>query len=90
MNLKEFLGMSEELVRMKEMDYYRYHSYLNSLESLFKEYQEIENEELREAILAFVRTSIQKFTEVYGGKKYPEDLRKKAQKLIINKAWYFN
>ena len=90
MNLQEYLGMSEELVRIKEMDYYRYHSYLNSLDSLYKEYEEIENEELKEPLLAFIRNSIEKFTDVYGNKKYPEDLRRISQNLIINKQWYFN
>lgn len=90
MNLMEFIGISDELIRMKEMDYYRYHSYLNSIESLYKEYQEIENEELKESMLVFLRASIQKFVEIYGGKRYPEDLRIKAQNLIINKSWSFN
>ena len=87
---KEFAEISDELIRMKEMDYYKFHSFLNGLQTLYERYEKMEDDETREKVLAFAKSSIELFIEVYGKNKWPEDLRKKAQSMIITRNWHFN
>ncbi len=62
------------------MDYYRFYSFLNSLGDVLSSYNKIENEEARLAILGFAQELIRKFTEIYGLKKLPDDVRKRPRK----------
>ena len=87
---KDFIELNDELVRSKEMDFYRFHSFLNSIQEAFELYNKMENEEARLAVLGFTREIIKRFTEIYGMKRLPNDVRKKAQDIIISRDWNFN
>jgi len=90
MFVNEILELSSELNRVKQMEYYKYHSFLNSMEKIFSNYEKIENEEVQLAILSFAQETLRRFTEIYGLKKMPKEVRKAAQNMIIKQKWNFN
>ncbi len=87
---KDLIELNDELVRSKEMEFYRFHSFLNSVQEAFELYNKLENEETRLVILGFTRDIIRRFTEIYGINRLPWDVRKKAQEMIITREWNFN
>ncbi len=87
---KELIELNDEFVRSKEMDFYRFHSFINSIQEAFELYSKLENEEARLAILGFTKEIIRRFTEIYGKNRLPYDVRKKAQEIIIAREWNFN
>ena len=87
---KDLIELNDELVRSKEMEFYRFHSFLNSVQEAFELYNKLENEETKLAILGFTRDIIRRFTEIYGINRLPWDVRKKAQEMIITREWNFN
>ena len=89
MTTNELLKLNSEIVRIKEMDFYKYHTFLNHLNEIFEKHVD-HSEEINEVILLFTREVIQRFSETYGVKHLPETVRKTAQELIIDKEWHFN
>ena len=87
---KEFIEMSDELIRMKEMDYYKYHSFLNKLEVLYNGYESLKDEKAKAHVQEFAKEAIRVFIDTYGGKNYPEPVRKSSQQLIVEMTWNFN
>lgn len=90
MSVNELLELNSEILRRQEMEFYRYHSYLNHISAAFDKFEDIESDEIRSVVLAFAKEIITRFTETYGLRKHPESLRKGAQEIIINKQWNFN
>lgn len=87
---KDYLELNDELERFREMDFYRYSTFLNHIEKAFDTYNKIEDEEARQALLRFAKDIIRRFIETYGANNMPENIRKSAQELIISKDWNFN
>ncbi len=87
---KDYLELNDELIRIREMDFHRYQTFLNHIKEAFDTYNEIEDEEARLALLGFTKDLIHRFIETYGANGLPENLRKSAQRLIIGKYWNFN
>ena len=87
---KDYIELNDELVRFREMDFYRYNTFLNQIEKAFETYNKIEDEEARLALLGFAKDIIRRFIETYGANGIPENLRKSVQELIISKDWNFN
>lgn len=88
---KDKTELQDEIIRLKEMDYFKYHSFLNGLNLLFEEQLDhLNSEEERAAAIDYTKKIIRTFSDIYGHKKLPEDLRKKLQEIIILKDWNFN
>ena len=89
MLLEEFAELNDELIRMKEMDYYKFHSYLNGLQEIFQQFENKQDPDSES--VEYARKSIRLFMEIYGNKnEFSEDLRKNAQDLIIDRNWHYN
>ena len=86
----EIIELNDELNRAQQMEYYKYHSFLNGMEKIFKNYEKIDNEEVQLAILSFAGETIKRFIDIYGSKKLPKEVRKAAQNMIIKRKWNFN
>jgi hypothetical protein len=75
---KDVIELNDEIVRSKEMDFYRFHSFINSIQEAFELYKKLENEEARLAVLGFAKEIIRRFTEIYGKNSLPYGVRKKS------------
>ena len=87
---KELLKLNTEILRSKEMDYYKYHSFLNHINEVFEKFIDNQSEESKEVVLGISREIIQRFVDTYGVKKVPSQVRDTAQDIIINHEWNFN
>lgn len=88
---KDKTELQDEIIRLKEMEYFKYHSFLNGLNLIFEEHlNNIEADEAKSEAIDYTKKIIRTFSDVYGHKKLPEDLRKKLQEIIILKDWNFN
>jgi len=86
----KLLELNGEILRSREMDYYRYHSFLNGISEVIDKYNDTDNNEVRKVIIGLARDIIQRFVTTYGIKRVPDNVRKIAQELIIEKQWNFN
>ncbi len=86
---RELLELNGEILRSREMDYYRYHSFLNGINEAIDRYT-INGKEVPKEVLGFAREIIKNFTKTYGVKRLPDNVRRESQEIIISKEWNFN
>jgi len=87
---KDYIDLNDKLIRTREMDHFRYNTFLNHIGRAYEMYNKIEDEEARLTLLGFTNELICRFIETYGPKGLPDDMRKSGQELIISKNWNFN
>jgi hypothetical protein len=87
---RELLELNSEILRSREMDYYRYHSFLNGISESLDKFNITKDKEEHKEVLDLTREIIRNFTKTYGVKRVPNNVRSAAQEIIISKEWNFN